>query len=73
VCRSVVLKASARAVSCIYRLKEVDINYDMKPFSLSNNKFALLNAELNDEGLLKCLCLKSLMLLLEKLEIKHSA
>jgi hypothetical protein len=39
---------------------------------ISNNNFALLNAELNDKQLLKCLRITRLMLLLEKLKSKQS-
>jgi hypothetical protein len=57
---SVVHKVSARAVSYISRLKEMGVNHDMKPFSLSNKDFALLNAELNARQLLKCThCLRN--------------
>jgi hypothetical protein len=40
------------------RLKEMGINRDMKPFSLPNNRFTLLNAELYNKQLLKHIKLK---------------
>jgi hypothetical protein len=33
-----------------FRLKEMDTNYDIRPFSLLNDSFTLLNAELNDSS-----------------------
>jgi hypothetical protein len=47
-------------VACISRLKEMDTHHYVKPFSLSDESFTLLSAELNDQQLTKCIYLKKL-------------
>jgi hypothetical protein len=52
-----------------YRLKEISINHNLKPFSLHKGRFTLFNAELNNKQLMECTQLKRLMLIPRRSEI----
>jgi hypothetical protein len=54
------------------QVERSDIKHDMKPFSLSEENFTLLNAEMNDRKLMKRAYIKKLMLPYQKSEIKQA-
>jgi hypothetical protein len=61
--------------ACSSKLKEKDVNHDVRVFSLLlNDCFKFLNAELESKQLTKCAYVKRLMILPQKgrLEIKEA-
>jgi hypothetical protein len=52
-------------------LKQMGINHDRKQFSLPNESFTLLNAELNEKHLMECTYSESMMLPPQRSEMKQ--
>lgn len=69
--KGVVLRVKVPGSSRKFRLKEVGINQDVKSFLLSNDRFTLLSAELNDKTAHETY-LEKLMLLPQRQGIRES-